>query len=76
MALRFLSDHCVSNYTVQTLREAQHEVFRLRDRDLPSGELIDNPKSTHLHICRTAQTHFRTDQDKDRIFGHYDIQIA
>ena len=28
MALRFLVDHCVSNYTVQTLREAQHEVFR------------------------------------------------
>ena len=31
MALRFLADHCVSNSTVQTLREAQHEVFRLRD---------------------------------------------
>src|SRR5215467_245025 len=31
MALRFLADHCVSNTTVQTLREAQHEVFRLRD---------------------------------------------
>jgi hypothetical protein len=31
MALRFLADHCVSNYTVQTLREAQYEVFRLRD---------------------------------------------
>ena len=31
MALRFLADHCVSNSTVQSLREAQHEVFRLRD---------------------------------------------
>ena len=31
MALRFLADHCVSNSTVQTLQEAQHEVFRLRD---------------------------------------------
>lgn len=31
MALRFLADHCVSNSTVQILREAQHEVFRLRD---------------------------------------------
>ena len=31
MALRFLADHCVSNSTVQTLREANHEVFCLRD---------------------------------------------
>ena len=31
MALRFLADHCVSNSTIQTLREANHEVLRLRD---------------------------------------------
>jgi predicted nuclease of predicted toxin-antitoxin system len=31
MALRFLADHCVSNSTVQTLREANHEVLRLKD---------------------------------------------
>jgi predicted nuclease of predicted toxin-antitoxin system len=31
MALRFLADHCVSNFTVQTLREANHEVLRLKD---------------------------------------------
>jgi len=31
MALRFLADHCISNSTVQTLREANHEVLRLRD---------------------------------------------
>ena len=31
MALRFLADHCVSNSTVQSLREANHEVLRLRD---------------------------------------------
>ena len=30
MALRFLADHCVSNSTVQTLREANHEVLRLK----------------------------------------------
>ena len=30
MASRFLADHCVSNSTVQTLREANYEVFRLR----------------------------------------------
>src|SRR5260370_8695809 len=31
MALRFLADHCVSNSTTQTIREANHEVLRLRD---------------------------------------------
>ncbi len=31
MALRFLADHCISNFIVQTLRDANHDVFRLRD---------------------------------------------
>jgi predicted nuclease of predicted toxin-antitoxin system len=31
MALRFLADHCISNTIVETLREATHEVVRLRD---------------------------------------------
>jgi hypothetical protein len=31
MALRFLADHCVSNSSIQTIREANHEVLRLRD---------------------------------------------
>src|SRR5882724_13450426 len=31
MALRFLADHCVSNSAVQSLREANHEVLRLKD---------------------------------------------
>jgi hypothetical protein len=31
MALRFVADHCVSNSTVQTLSEANHEVLRLKD---------------------------------------------
>lgn len=31
MALRFLADHCISNFTVQTLRDATHKVFVLRD---------------------------------------------
>ena len=31
MALRFLADHCISNFTVQTLREANHEVVRLKE---------------------------------------------
>ena len=31
MALRFLADHCISNTTVRALRDATHEVVRLRD---------------------------------------------
>jgi predicted nuclease of predicted toxin-antitoxin system len=31
MALRFLADHCISNTIVRTLRDATHEVLRLRD---------------------------------------------
>jgi len=31
MALRFLADHCISNFIVQTLREANHSVVPLRD---------------------------------------------
>lgn len=31
MALRFLADHCISNLTVQTLKDSKHEVVRLRD---------------------------------------------
>jgi predicted nuclease of predicted toxin-antitoxin system len=30
MALRFLADHCVPNSVLQTLREASHEVLRLK----------------------------------------------
>ena len=31
MALRFLADHCISNLTVQNLKDSKHEVVRLRD---------------------------------------------
>lgn len=31
MALLFLADHCVSNAIIQTLRDANHEVLRLKD---------------------------------------------
>lgn len=37
MALRFLADHCISNFTINTLREAQHEVLRLRDLAPPDS---------------------------------------
>jgi predicted nuclease of predicted toxin-antitoxin system len=31
MALRFLADHCISNTIVRALRDATHEVVRLKD---------------------------------------------
>jgi predicted nuclease of predicted toxin-antitoxin system len=31
MPLRFLTDHCISNSIIQTLRQANHEVLRLKD---------------------------------------------
>jgi predicted nuclease of predicted toxin-antitoxin system len=31
MALRFLADHCISNLIVRELRDAAHEVVRLKD---------------------------------------------
>lgn len=31
MALRFLADHCISNWFIRMLRDAGHEVLRLRD---------------------------------------------
>jgi len=31
MSLRFFADHCISNVVIQMLRDAGHEVFRLRD---------------------------------------------
>jgi predicted nuclease of predicted toxin-antitoxin system len=31
MSLRFFTDHCISNFIIQTLRDAGHEVFRLME---------------------------------------------
>lgn len=31
MSLRFLADHCISNQIIRALREAGHEVLRLKD---------------------------------------------
>jgi predicted nuclease of predicted toxin-antitoxin system len=41
MALRFLADHCISNTIVRALRDATHEVVRLKDV-LP----VDSPDAT------------------------------
>lgn len=31
MALKFLADHCISNLIIRTLRDANHEILRLKD---------------------------------------------
>ena len=31
MGLQFLADHCVPNSVIQTLRDSNHDVLRLRD---------------------------------------------
>lgn len=47
MELRFLADHCVSNSVIQALRDAGHEVLRLKDH-IPT----DSPDSV---VISTAQ---------------------
>jgi predicted nuclease of predicted toxin-antitoxin system len=37
MGLRCFADHCVSNHVCLTLREAGHEVLRLRDHIPPDS---------------------------------------
>ncbi len=45
--LSFFADHCVSNYVIRTLRDRNHEVFRLRDH-IP-------PDSPDMHVMAKAQ---------------------
>jgi predicted nuclease of predicted toxin-antitoxin system len=43
MRLRFFADHCISNFIIQTLRDAGHEVFRLKhyiSTDSPDSVVI------------------------------------
>ena len=37
MSLRFFADHCVSNSVVAALRDAGHEVFRLKEHLAPDS---------------------------------------
>lgn len=44
MALRFLADHCVSKFIIESLQELHHEVFRLKDllpADSPDSVVIE-----------------------------------
>jgi predicted nuclease of predicted toxin-antitoxin system len=55
MALRFLADHCVSNSTVQTLRDANHEVLRLRDvLPVESSDTIVITKAQEIDAIRLS----------------------
>lgn len=47
MALRFFADHCVSNFIIQSLRDAGHQVLRLSDH-LP----VESPDES---VISTAQ---------------------
>ena len=47
MGLKFFADHCISNFIIQGLLNADHEVFRLRD-NIP----IESPDSI---VIATAQ---------------------
>jgi predicted nuclease of predicted toxin-antitoxin system len=43
MNIRFFADHCVSNYVIQDLRNAGHEVLRLKNHiptDSPDSVVI------------------------------------
>ena len=41
MSLKFFADHCISNFIIRTLREANYEVLRLKDHLAP-----DSPDQT------------------------------
>ena len=46
--LRFFADHCVSTWTIQTLRNAGHEVLQLRDLipiNSPDERVIEQAQS-------------------------------
>lgn len=50
MALRFLADHCISNTIVQSLRDASHDVVRLRDvLPVESADAVVLAKAQELH---------------------------
>lgn len=48
MSLRFFADQCISNYVIQTLRNAGHEIFRLRDH-------ISAGSSDHAAISKAQE---------------------
>ena len=49
MALRFLADHCISNFFIQTLQDATHEVLRLKDiLPVESSDALVIAKATEI----------------------------
>ena len=79
MALRFLADHCIPNSTVQSLREANHEVLRLKDvLPVESSDTIVITKAQEIdaillslngdfsHIIISSTIHPRTTKELSR----------
>ncbi len=50
MALRFLADHCISNLIIESLRDAGHEVIRLKE-----VARADSPDSVVLSVAQKAE---------------------
>lgn len=44
MHLRFFIDHCIPNFVIKTLQDADYEVFKLKDYvpDIHIGWIMDN----------------------------------
>ena len=51
MTLRFFADHCVSNFIIETLRDAGYEVLRLKDH-IPT----DSPDSVVVSKAQELDT--------------------
>ncbi len=56
MALRFLADHCISNFIIRTLQDAKHEVLRLKDLlPVESSDAVVIAKAQEIDAVRNAR---------------------
>jgi hypothetical protein len=65
--LKLFADHCVSNFIIQSLREAGYEVFRLKDH-LPADSEDSEVIAKHGHFC-TVFPHGRVETRKGVVIG-------
>ncbi len=71
MALRFLADHCISNTIVQTLRDAAHEVVRLKDvLPVESQDTIVIAKAQEIGAVLLSMNDFADMSTVPAITGH------
>ena len=65
MGLRFFADHCVSNAIISTLRDAGHEVLRLRDHipvESPDPVVIAEEVTWSVDSSQVQQTYVATEE--------------